>query len=62
MRQEFVGEEAGVRSRIGILDKPILRVQEGCNSWDNLAAVNEIVEHDLRRGVLQEVAAIVNDQ
>jgi hypothetical protein len=37
-------------------------VQEGCNRWSDLLAVNEVVEHHFGRGVLQEVAAIVDDQ
>jgi hypothetical protein len=48
-----------VLGRIRVLDKSILRVQESRDSCGNLAAVDEVVENNLRRGVLQEVAAIV---
>mgnify|MGYP003693716445 CR=1 FL=1 len=62
LRQEFAGNEAGVLRRIGVLDKPILGVQKGCDGWGNLATMDEVVEYDLRCGVLQEVAAIVYHQ
>jgi len=38
-----------MRCRIRILDKSILRVQESGDDWDDIAAVNKIVEYDLGR-------------
>jgi hypothetical protein len=62
VRQKFASHEAGVLRRIGVFDKPILGMQKGCNGWGNLATMDEVVEYDLRCGVLQEVTAIVYHQ
>ena len=56
-----VTKRACVR-RIGVLDKPILGMQEGRDGRGNLATMDEVVEYDFRCGVLQEVTAIMYHQ
>jgi hypothetical protein len=61
-RQQFVGEELGVPGRVRVLGQPVLGMQERDHRLGHLLAVDQVVQHGLRRGAAQEVAAVVDDQ
>ena len=51
-----------MRRRIGVLDEPILGMQERHDRLGDVSAVDEVVEYHLRGRVLQEFAAVMHHQ
>ena len=51
-----------MRRRVGVLGQPVPRVGERRDELGHVEPVDEVVEHRLGRRVLEEVAAVVDDQ
>ena len=47
---------------VGVLGQPIRGVGERHDDLGHLEAVDQVVEHDLQRGVVEVVAAVVDDE
>jgi hypothetical protein len=61
-RQCFFDDEAGVIVAGGVLMQSLLGPREGSDQRAHHPGVNEVVEHERHRPILEVVATIVNEE
>jgi hypothetical protein len=61
-RHQLGGQVTGVGRRVRVLGQPLAGIAERHDRLGDIEAVDEVIEHRVRRCVLQVIAAVVDDQ